>query len=92
MKKLQKEQDLAQTREHTEEDEVYPLPTLKEKNFSALNKYNDSIGSINERDSMFQEPYTSLTVKKQPLKAKRFINDDDYYDLEEQDDTAFEVA
>ena len=81
MKKLQKEQDLAQTREHTEDDEVYPLPSLKEKNFSALNKYNDSLGSINEsslRDSMFQEPYTSLTVKKKPLKSK-FINDEDYY-------------
>ena len=77
MKKLQKEQDLAQTREHTEEDEVYPLPSLKEKNFSALNKYNDSIGSINERDSLFQEPYTSLTVKKQPLKTKFIINNDD---------------
>jgi hypothetical protein len=73
MKKLQKEQDLAHTREHTEEDEVYPLPSLKEKNFSAMNKYNDS---INERDSIFTEPYTSLTVKKKPLKAK-LINDED---------------
>ena len=75
MRKLQKEQDLAMTRDHTSEDEVFPLPILKE-NFSAMNKYNDS---INERDSMFVEPYTSMTVKKNPLKTKMIKEESDLY-------------
>lgn len=77
-KKLQREQDLAVTRDHTEEDEVYPLPSLN-KNLSAINKYTES---INDRESDFYEPYTSLTVKKRPTKSKLVSDDQSFYENE----------
>lgn len=58
------------TRDHTEEDEVYPLNHSRDP-YSALGYYQDSINERDAANSIFTEtPGVSLTVKKSAPKAK----------------------